>query len=989
MQEYSKGESGIDVLTGVLNRSALEESVSHMISDGKMHAFILFDFDGFKQINDTLGHEYGDSLLVSLASSLRTGLKSDDIIGRTASDEFFMCISDISDVISAERIAKHVCVIARQSFLNGMITSASLGVVINTDAGADFETIYKKASIAMKCAKRNGGNGFAVYSEDENCENRYIGVYNNSREGYSYDSNMLITYDCQSRRYFYKKNWSYPVDENIWLHMASNDIISEENALKIQNKIDEISTSNEDVVYFTEVVIKNEKRIPRWVRIGFIFTLASGKINITITDVNDEVMSNLYFEWVANYDGLTGLMNRKKFCNFVDNELCQSSFTSGKYAIIYFDILRFKAINEMFGRAEGDRLLIYIADSIQRLLGENDAGCRIGSDRFIVFTDTKDRTPELFIEQLRNEIRKYDITFEIAFNAGIYIAEDKEMAPGAMIDRAILAQSSIKGSYTVRYNYYKDSLRSDMLSEQEIVGMMASAINDEQFVIYYQPQYNHSNGMLMGAEALVRWDHPEKGLISPGIFIPIFEKNGFITKLDLYVFAHVCAFIRKCIDNNLPLIPVSSNFSRHDIFQNNFVEKLEEIRRKYDVPVKYLRVEITESAIVGSSERTNEIIKQLHNCGYVVEMDDFGSGYSSLNVLKDIELDIIKLDMRFLSKGDESNRGGTILSSVVRMAKWLNMPVIAEGVETVVQADYLRSIGCDCIQGYLYSKPLPEDQYTAKLDSGFVGAEVPQMNLIETLNACDFWSPKSQETLIFSNYVGGAAIFDYCNGKLELLRVNKKYLQEIGMNLSEKELIETDPFKFFDEGSKEIYIDMIERAIVSNEEEECETWRTITSDCCGSEKMCLRTTVRKIGEKNDDYIFYAVIRNITDEKMKMNEIQDNEKRFKMVSEQVNVYFWEYNIMTKEMRPCFRCMRDLGLPPLVTNYPAPLIGNVFPEDYAEMYYEWMDQLAKGITGQEAIIPLTEDRIPFRVKYTTEFDENGHPVKAFGSATLVVE
>ncbi len=985
MQEYSNSETGIDVLTSVPNMKAIEESVAKMISDGRMHAFILLDFDGFNHINDTSGHDNRDSLLVSLASSLRMGLKSDDIIGRTASDEFFMCISEISDVSCAERIAKHICVIARQSFLNGMIISASLGVVISTDTDTGFDEIYEKVSIAMKCAKRNGGNGFVVYSEDES---RYIGVYNNSREFYSYKESILITYSRQSHKYEYSEKWNYQVDEDIWFHMASKDIISEETAGRIQKKIDEINVGDE-VVYFTEFIMKNDKGIPKWVRLGLISPKGSEKVNITITDVNDEVMSNLYFEWVANYDGLTGLMNRKKFCNFVDNILCHNSFVPGQYAIIYFDILRFKAINEMFGRAEGDRLLIFISESIRKLLSKNDAGCRIGSDRFIVFMDTKEKTPELFIELLRNEIRKYDLTFEIAFNAGIYLTDDKEMASGAMIDRAILAQSSIKGSYTVRYNYYKDSLRSDMLSEQEIVGMMASAINDEQFVIYYQPQYNHSNGMLMGAEALVRWNHPEKGLISPGVFIPIFEKNGFITKLDLYVFAHVCAFIRKCIDNNLPLVPVSSNFSRHDIFQNDFVEKLEDIRKKYDVPVKYLRVEITESAIVGSSERTNEIIKQLHNCGYVVEMDDFGSGYSSLNVLKDIDLDIIKLDMSFLSMGDENKRGGTILSSVIRMAKWLSMPVIAEGVETVLQADYLRSIGCDCIQGYLYSRPLPEDQYTAKLDCGFIGAEVPKMKLIETLNACDFWNPYSQETLIFSNYVGGAAIFDYCNGKLELLRVNKKYLQEIGMNLSEKELIETDPFKFFDEDSKEVYINMIERAIVSNEEEECETWRTITSNCCGSERMCLRTTVRKIGEKNDDYIFYAVIRNITNEKIKFLEIQDNEKKLKMVSEQVNIYFWEYNILTREMRPCFRCMRDLGLPPLITNYPEPVIGTVFPEDYADMYRDWMDQLAKGITGQEAVIPLTKDRIPFRVKYTTEFDENGHPVKAFGSATLVVE
>ena len=239
-----------------------------------------------------------------------------------------------------------------------------------------------------------------------------------------------------------------------------------------------------------------------------------------------------------------------------------------------------------------------------------------------------------------------------------------------MVDRAILAQSSIKGSYNKRFKYFTESLRNDMLGEQEIVGIMATSLAEKQFVVYYQPQYNHSTGMLIGAEALVRWNHPERGMISPGTFIPIFEKNGFITNLDLYVFEEVCIFIRKCMDKNLPVVPISSNFSRYDIFQPDFVEKLEEIRLKYEVPVKNIRVELTESAVLGGTQHTNEVISKLHKCGYIVEMDDFGSGYSSLNVLKDIELDIIKLDMKFLAKESESNKGGTIISSIVKMVEY-------------------------------------------------------------------------------------------------------------------------------------------------------------------------------------------------------------------------------------------------------------------------------------------------------------------------------
>jgi EAL domain-containing protein (putative c-di-GMP-specific phosphodiesterase class I) len=231
------------------------------------------------------------------------------------------------------------------------------------------------------------------------------------------------------------------------------------------------------------------------------------------------------------------------------------------------------------------------------------------------------------------------------------------------------------------------------------------------------------------------------------------------------------------MDKNLPMIPISVNFSKLDIFEPDFVESIEAMRKEYGIPVRFLRLEITETAIAGDTERTNEVIQKLHDHGYIVEMDDFGSGYSSLNVLKDIKLDIIKMDMKFLEKEVDGNRGGTILSSVIRMAKWLNLPVIAEGVETVEQADFLRSIGCDCIQGYLYSRPLTEENYEALLSKNCVGAEIPRMDLIETLNAHDFWDPASLETLIFSNYVGGAAIFEFYHGKVEILRVNQKYLQ--------------------------------------------------------------------------------------------------------------------------------------------------------------------------------------------------------------------
>ena len=343
-----------------------------------------------------------------------------------------------------------------------------------------------------------------------------------------------------------------------------------------------------------------------------------------------------------------------------------------------------------------------------------------------------------------------------------------------------------------------------------------------------------------------------------------------------------------------------------------------------------------------------------------------------------------------MSSITQNNRAGIILSSVVRMAQWLGMPIIAEGVETKEQSNFLRSIGCDYIQGYLYSKPLPENELYHMIKAGKLGKFYSEKEMIDHLDACTFWTPESLDTLIFSNYVGAAVVFEYRDGKVFVTRVNKKYLKELGMNLSEKDVINGDALAQMDEQDKKKYIATMERAIESQEEEECETWRNIRSDCCGDDRLLIRSNIRMLGKNKKNYLFYAMIRNITVEANRMNTLLDSERRFKMASEQANIYYWEYTVATKEMRPCFRCIRDLGFPPLVTNYPEPVFEwGVFPPEYAQMYRDWHVQIANGVKSLEAVIPLTADRVPFHVRYTTTFDETGNPIKAYGSATLVVD
>ncbi len=625
---------------------------------------------------------------------------------------------------------------------------------------------------------------------------------------------LITVYDTKTAQFRYHPDMSVyfgvtPTEEPLWLFLEQNNITDAADANEIREVI--LSLNENNSVFFKEYLFGG-----KCIHL-LTFTYTDGRVTVLIrkTDVN------CHAELMGRKDELTGLVLRNEFCARIETINAQNPDTP--YALFFFDIIRFKAINDLYGFSEGDALLAFIADKLKTMPLPILAVTRDSADRFAFLADISASDAESIINALVGEIKQYHLPLEPNLNVGVYIVPKSEESGRSMLDKAMLAQAAIKGNYTKTINVYTEQLWHEMISEQEISGKMGIALSEHQFVVYYQPQYNHSTGMLVGAEALVRWLHPEKGMISPAKFIPIFEKNGFITVLDFYVFEKAAAFIRRSMDRNFSIVPISVNFSKHDIFSPNFVETLEEIRLKYDVPPKYLRIEITESVLVGNNKTVNDVLHKLHGAGYIVEMDDFGSGYSSLNVLKDLNFDIIKLDMMFLEGKGSTGRGGTILASVVNMAKWLDIPVIAEGVETAEQADFLRSIGCDYIQGFLYSKPLSEAEYESLICQSYIGSLIPQMNLRETLHSANFWEPDSQETLIFSNFVGAATIFNYDQDTktLEILRVNKKYLRELGMNLSEYDIIHKDPIGMMDEYNAAVYFSMLDRAAETGEEQEC------------------------------------------------------------------------------------------------------------------------------------------------------------------------
>lgn len=416
------------------------------------------------------------------------------------------------------------------------------------------------------------------------------------------------------------------------------------------------------------------------------------------------------------HDPLTGLFNQQKFYMEIKELLKQEADT--KYAFIRVDIDRFKMINSFYGTKEGDNLICYLAEVISGQLDDVEDGVygRIMADVFGICIPYSEDKVKRIAKTVRESLKYYKANYYLEVSIGIYVIEDNRMEASSIYDRATIAVKQCKGHYRTPYVIYTEEMGAQIVREQQIVNEMDRALEEEQFVVYLQPQYDANTRQSYGAEALVRWKKPDGHIVSPGEFIPVFEKNGFIVNLDFYVWEKVCQFIRRRLDEGKRVEAISVNVSRVNLYNPKFMEKLIDLVDKYRIPIKYLQLEITESAFFDNIQILKDVINYLHKAGFTILMDDFGSGYSSLNVLKDINVDVLKIDMGFLPRGSSDIRGKKILEAVINMAKALGMPSIAEGVETEEQFKLLQKLGCSVIQGFYFARPMPITEYEALLD---------------------------------------------------------------------------------------------------------------------------------------------------------------------------------------------------------------------------------------------------------------------------------
>lgn len=448
----------------------------------------------------------------------------------------------------------------------------------------------------------------------------------------------------------------------------------------------------------------------------FIFSaLSLVFIGIMIYTIMQQGKSTEKLEKIAYIDPVTDTSNWNYMLMNTSKVLNDKNKAENYYAVS-LDIDKFKILNDVYGYNQGNKVIRSVAKVLNDEIRENEYCARYVADNFALLLYANSR--EELVERIHRMIEKIEDenhVYSLNVSVGIYHIDDMSMTFALMNDRANIAKKQIKNTVDIKYAFYEDMMRRQIVEEKEIENDMHFALENREFLVYFQPKYDSSNNNVVGAEALVRWKHHDKGMIFPNIFIPLFEKNRFILQLDKYVLEETCACLAKWKQEGHELFPISVNLSRYHLSNPYLGEELLAILKKYEIDTKYIELELTETVIL---ENNNEAIKamlKLKEMGFMLNIDDFGSGYSSLRMLKDIPADVLKLDKGLIDHIQNDGKERIVVEHVVSLASDLKMQVICEGVEYEEQISILKQLGCFFIQGYYYSKPLPVEEFEKKV----------------------------------------------------------------------------------------------------------------------------------------------------------------------------------------------------------------------------------------------------------------------------------
>lgn len=532
------------------------------------------------------------------------------------------------------------------------------------------------------------------------------------------------------------------------------------------------------------------------------------------------------------------------------------------YCIVAIDIEHFRLFNKLYGRSSGDEVIRYIYTCLKQSALEYDGiDAYLGGDNFVAFLPDDDEVLNNIRQKIIKKFSEWNNTSAFFPLFGVYTIKDTSVLPELMYDHAMLALSHAEEDYKWHICRYTIEMESSLEKEVYLLAAIEEGLEKGEFTFFAQPQCNIATGQIVGAEALVRWQKPDGEVLLPGGFIPVLEKNKMIDQLDRYVWEKVCQWLKGWIDQGYSPVPISINVSRIDIYAMDVPKYIFSLLEKYQIPEHLIKIEITESAYTENNNRISHAVNTFRNRGLVVMMDDFGCGYSSLNILKNIPVDVLKLDMRFLQfKEEERQKSANILESIVNMAGLLHLPIVVEGVENESQEKFVQKLGCRYIQGFYYYKPLPIKKFEELLrDKRQIDTQGLVYKQVEPMHIREFIDTNFVSDSMLNNVLGPVVFFEVLGGDIKITRVNEQYFRMLGEQHFEED-IQKEFLKRIPEEERCVFHRMIEKAF---ENPVLGADGMIHLLCEGEQKMSVYTKVFYLREREGYRQYYCSLLDIS------------------------------------------------------------------------------------------------------------------------------
>ena len=699
-----------DERTGVYNRHAFEYDCA-MIAKGGMSKFftcLSFDINGLNEVNRTVGITAGDEMIIGAAQCIKACFGEKGKIYRIGGDEFNAFIDcNLEELTNLYGRFDTITSEWRGNLVKGLTISKGCAAhseypdltIRELQAKAD-QRMYKEKEIFYNSKNREKSsyiNDPAMFAEI--MRKSYMGLV--SMEFGDYSSPKMYIDDFIKAFLGFPEDYTQEQTYEEWVNRIHPDYS------------DSVSAAIE------KIIIGNQTEVQYpWIhpKVGLLYIRSFGYRDPNYTN---GVRITGFFQNVTHLlhvqkDTLTGFYTKETFFQKADEILAANP--DKNYRFLLSDIENFKTLNEKYGTELSDKLLKYLAKQLKLKTPNLILSGRLSSDVLVCMQEdvgTKQSREDGL--KFQKEIMKNAPIQNFVWKHGIYYTKtERNVSTEIMCSRARAAAKSIKGNYLVSCAVYDTEFDKLVKTQQQILDNMEDALKNNEFKVYLQPKYDLHSNKTGGAEALVRWIHPELGFMNPGDFIPLFETNGFVRNVDQFVFIEVCNIIRRWLDDGKPVVPISVNLSRRDFEHEDLADEIMRTVDEMKIPHNLIHLEVTESVFSDNPERIAETIRTLHRNGFVIELDDFGSGYSSITSLSEIEFDVLKLDMSIIKK-DNPNSARNVLDMCSYIVRQMKLKSVAEGVENEAQLNRLKDLGCDYIQGYYFSKPLPVDEFEVYL----------------------------------------------------------------------------------------------------------------------------------------------------------------------------------------------------------------------------------------------------------------------------------